>query len=233
MARSVVVVSTSDEPALARLRAAYVAVTVAEYFRDQGQDVMFLFDSVTRFAQAQREIGLSGGETPAQRSYPPSVFESMKQFLERSGTSAKGTITAFYTILVEGDDMDEPISDTARSILDGHIVLSRGLAEHTHYPAVDILASLSRCAPDVTGAATQAAVGMVRRSMAVYAENEILINTGAYKAGSNSAIDEAIAAHRIIESFLVQGVNEKSSMAETLKRLGVIAGVEISDDESL
>ena len=231
LARSVVIISPSSSPPLARLRGAYVATAIAEYFRDQGLDVMLLFDSVTRFARAQREIGLATGEPPATRGYPPSMFDSMPKLLERSGTSEKGTITGFYTILVEGDDMDEPVADTVRGILDGHLVLSRDLAQRYHYPAVDVPASISRLANVVSGKETKKAVGVIRRLMADYADNEDLINVGAYKQGSNPKIDEAIAKRESIENFLIQAVDEKSVVPDTLAALGKIAGVVIPEDE--
>jgi flagellum-specific ATP synthase len=230
MARSVVVVSPSNAPPLSRIRGAYVATAVAEYFRDQGLDVMLLFDSVTRFSLAQREIGLAIGEPPATRGYPPSVFDTMPKLLERSGTSDRGSITAFYTILVEGDDMDEPIADTARGILDGHIVLSRRLAEAYHYPAIDVLASVSRLAPAISGPGSRKAAGYIRRLMAVYAENEDLINLGAYAVGTNPAIDEAIAKKPVIDAFLVQGMDEKSSVAETLSAVAEISDTQIVEE---
>jgi flagellum-specific ATP synthase len=231
LARSVVVVSPSNAPPLSRIRGAYVAAAVAEYFRDRGLDVMLLFDSVTRFSLAQREIGLAVGEPPATRGYPPSVFDTMPKLLERSGTSERGSITAFYTILVEGDDMDEPIADTARGILDGHIVLSRRLAEASHYPAVDVLASVSRLAPAVSGPVSRKAADYIRRLMALYAENEDLINLGAYAAGTNPAIDEAIAKKPAIDALLVQEVDGKSSVAETLSILAEISGMQIPAEE--
>ena len=231
LARSVLIVTPSNSPPLARLRGAYVATAVAEYFRDQGNDVMLLFDSVTRFARAMREIGLASGEPPAQRGYPPSMFDSMPKLLERSGTSDKGSITGLYTVLVDGDDMDEPVADTVRGILDGHIVLSRRLAQAYHYPAIDVLQSVSRLAPAVSGPATSKAAGAIRKTMAVYAEAEDLINVGAYHNGSNSAIDESIAKHGPIEDFLVQGVDEPSSLEETLRGMSEITGVEIPSEE--
>jgi flagellum-specific ATP synthase len=230
-ARSVVVVSPSNSPPLARIRGAYTATAVAEYFRDQGLDVMLLFDSVTRFARAQREIGLASGEPPATRGYTPSMFDSMPKLLERSGTSGKGSITAFYTVLVDGDDLDEPVTDTVRGILDGHIVLSKAIAQRYHYPAIDVLASISRLATNISGPVTDKAAGIIRRNMAVYAEAEDLINVGAYHRGSNPAIDEAIEKHGAIEEFLVQGVKEKSSIEETLTRMGEIAGIPIPEEE--
>jgi flagellum-specific ATP synthase len=231
LARSVLVATPSSSPPLARLRGAYVATAVAEYFRDQGLDVMLLFDSVTRFARAQREIGLASGEPPATRGYTPSVFDSMPKLLERSGNSEKGSITGFYTVLVEGDDMDEPIADTVRGILDGHIVLSRRLAQAYHYPAVDVLESVSRLMPAVSGPVTNKAAGYIRRLMADYAGAEDLINVGAYHTGTNPAIDEAVAKRAAIESLLIQEVEEKSSMAETLKTMADIAGMKIPPEE--
>jgi flagellum-specific ATP synthase len=227
LARSVIIVSTSDTPPLARLRGAYVATAVAEYFRDQGKDVMLLFDSVTRFARAQREIGLAIGEPPATRGYTPSVFDSLPKLLERSGTSDKGSITGVYTILVDGDDMDEPIADTVRGILDGHVVLTRRLAERYHYPAIDILKSISRLSQAVTGPVTQKAMGILRRLIATYEESEDMINIGAYVKGSNPAIDEAISKRQAIEEFLIQAIDEQSTTVETLRRLGDIAGLAI------
>lgn len=229
--RSVVISATSDQSPIARLRGAYVATAVAEYFRDQGKDVMLMFDSVTRFAHAQREIGLAAGEPPAQRGYPPSVFELLPKLLERSGTSQKGTITAFYTVLVDGDDMDEPISDKVRGTLDGHIVLSRKLAQAYHYPAVDVLASISRLANRVSGAKTKEACGIIRKHMAVYAESEDLITVGAYQKGSNPQIDAAIEKHAEIEDFLIQEESDPSPINNTLKRLGKLAGIEIPVEE--
>jgi len=231
LARSVVIVTPSNSPPLARLRGAYVATAVAEYFRDQGKDVMLLFDSVTRFARAMREIGLASGEPPAQRGYPPSMFDSMPKLLERSGTSDKGSITGFYTVLVDGDDMDEPVADTVRGILDGHIVLSRDLAQSYHYPAIDVLQSISRLAPVVSGRASKSAAGIIRRNMASYARAEDLINVGAYHHGSNPEVDEAIAKHGPIEEFLIQEIDEPSSLEETLVRMSEITGVEIPDEE--
>ncbi|MDR1411970.1 MAG: FliI/YscN family ATPase [Spirochaetaceae bacterium] len=232
LARSVVIAVPGNAPPLARLRGAYAATAVAEYFRDQGADVMFLFDSVTRFARAQREIGLASGEPAATRGYTPSVFDSMPKLLERCGTSARGTITGFYTILVDGDDLDEPVSDTVRGILDGHIVLSRNLASRNHYPAIDVLGSISRLMPKVTGSVTRKAAGYIRRLMADYAGAEDLINVGAYAPGSNPAIDDAIARRQAIEDFLVQDVGDPSAMGDTLKRLGEIAGMEIPVGET-
>jgi len=225
--RSVLVVSTSDTSPLARVRGAFVATAIAEYFRDQGQDVMLLFDSITRFARAQREIGLTLGEPPATRGYTPSVFSILPKLLERCGNSEKGTITGFYTILVEGDDMDEPVSDTVRGILDGHIVLSRKLAQAYHYPAIDILASLSRLGRKVTGREEQDAAGRVRRLLATYTDSEDLINVGAYAEGSNSEIDEAIKKIDDIWDFLGQDIEEKAHLRDTVQRLAQISGLEV------
>ena len=229
--RSVLVVSTSDQSSISRLRAAYTATAVAEYFRDQGKDVMLMFDSVTRFAHAQREIGLAAGEPPAQRGYPPSVFDMLPKLLERSGTSKKGSITGFYTVLVDGDDMDEPITDKVRGTLDGHIVLSRKLAHRAHFPAIDILASISRLAKRVSGPKTQEAVLTMRRKMALYAENEDMITAGAYQSGSSPAIDDAIKSHDAIENFLIQEEFSPSTLAETISKMAEITGVPIPAEE--
>jgi len=231
LSRSVIVVSPSSSPPLARLRAAYVATAVAEYFRDQGLDVMLLFDSVTRFARAQREIGLASGEPPATRGYPPSVFDSMPRILERCGTSDRGTITGFYTVLVDGDDMDEPIADTVRGILDGHMVLTRDLAQRAHYPAIDILQSISRLFPIVSGPVTRKAVARIRRLMASYEDSRDLIEVGAYHSGSNPEVDEAIQLRPKIEEFPMQEMDEPSSMKETIGKLAALAGMEIPDEE--
>ncbi|MDR2181498.1 MAG: FliI/YscN family ATPase, partial [Treponema sp.] len=231
LARSVLVVSPMDSSPLARLRGAYTATAVAEYFRDQGLDVMLLFDSVTRFARALREIGLATGEPPATRGYTPSMFDTMPKLLERSGSNDRGTITGFYTILVDGDDLDEPVSDTVRGILDGHIVLSRRIAETGRYPAVDVLASISRLAPQVSGPVTQRAASAIRRLMAVYGESEDLITVGAYQKGTNPVIDEAIDKKAAIDAFLVQAVDERSSLVETLQVMGEISGMKIPVEE--
>ncbi|MBN1686237.1 MAG: FliI/YscN family ATPase [Spirochaetales bacterium] len=225
--RSVLIVAQSNAPPLARLRGAYMATTIAEYFRDQGKDVMLLFDSVTRFARAQREIGLAIGEPPATRGFTPSVFSQLPKLLERCGTSNCGTITGFYTILVEGDDMDEPVSDAVRGILDGHIVLSRRLAERYHYPAVDVLASLSRLGVKVTSKEEQRAAGYFRRLLAVYTEAEDLINVGAYAEGSNAQIDEVLSKIDQMNEFLRQGIDEKADIDDTLRRLSELTGIAI------
>lgn len=204
MERSVVVASTSDQPALVRLRGAWVATAIAEYFRDQGMDVILLMDSVTRFAMAQREIGLAIGEPPARKGYTPSVFALLPRLLERAGTSESGSITGFYTILVEGDDFNEPISDASRSILDGHIMLTRELAAENHYPAIDVLQSVSRLMPTVSRPEHVRAAGYVKEMLAVYGKARDLINIGAYEPGSSADIDEAIEVMPRILEFLRQ-----------------------------
>jgi len=231
LARSVLIVTPGNSPPLLRYRGAYVATAVAEYFRDQGKDVMLMFDSVTRFARAMREIGLASGEPPAQRGFPPSMFDSMAKLLERSGTSDKGSITGFYTVLVDGDDKDEPVADTVRGILDGHIWLTRELAQAYHYPAIDVLQSISRLAPKVSGPASRKAAGIIRRNMSSYAGAEDLINVGAYRNGSNPAIDEAIAKHGPIEEFLMQEVDEPSTLEDTLTAMSEIAEIQIPPEE--
>jgi flagellum-specific ATP synthase len=212
--RSVVVVATSDQPALVRIKAAYVATRIAEFFRDAGLDVMLMMDSVTRFAMAQREVGLAIGEPTTTRGYTPSVFALLPKLLERAGTSETGTITALYTVLVDGDDLNEPVADAVRSILDGHIVLSRKLAAGNQYPAVDVLASVSRVMPDVVSERHFKAASNVRDLMATYREAEDLINIGAYVAGSNPRVDLAIARHEAIRTFLRQGIYEESTFAQ-------------------
>jgi len=229
---SVVVTATSDTSPLARIRGAYTATAIAEYFRDQGKDVMLLFDSITRFAKAQREIGLAIGEPPASRGYTPSVFEALPKLLERSGTSSKGSITGFYTVLVDGDDVDEPISDAVRGILDGHILLNRKLAQRGHYPAIDVLGSISRLANRVSGECSKKAAQYMRRLMAVYAEAEDLIQVGAYQKGTNPAIDEAIERHEKIEDFLQQEVNDPAPIEKTLAQLSAITHIDIPHEES-
>ncbi len=221
--RSVVVVATSDQPALVRIKAAMVATTIAEYFRDQGLDVMFMMDSVTRFAMAQREVGLAIGEPTTTRGYTPSVFAQLPKLLERAGTSSSGTITGLYAVLVDGDDMNEPVADAVRAILDGHIVLSRALAAANHYPAIDVLQSISRVMPDVTDAAHQSAASAVRDILATYKEAEDLINIGAYVSGSNPRIDLAIGKIESIRHFLRQGVREASGYQEALRSLYAVA----------
>ncbi len=224
LARSVLVVSTSETPPLARLRGAYVATAIAEYFRDQGKNVMLLFDSVTRFARAQREIGLAVGEPPATRGFPPSVFSTLPKLLERCGTSDKGTITGFFAILVEGDDLDEPVSDAVRGILDGHIVLSRRLAQRNHYPAIDVLGSISRLSERVAPDSIKVPGRKVRRLLARYTESEDLINVGAYVRGSDAELDEAVDRMPMINAFLQQAIDEKTSLEETADDLARVAG---------
>ncbi|GAC1404096.1 MAG: flagellar protein export ATPase FliI [Candidatus Velthaea sp.] len=217
--RSVVVVATSDQPALVRIKAAFVATRIAEFFRDQGLDVMLMMDSVTRFAMAQREVGLAIGEPTTTRGYTPSVFALLPKLLERAGTSDVGTITALYTVLVDGDDMNEPVADAVRSILDGHIVLSRALAAANHYPAVDVLASVSRVMTDVVPPAHQQAASAVRDLMATYREAEDLINIGAYVAGSNPRVDLALARIDGIRKFLRQGIDETSTFDDAQRAI--------------
>ncbi len=224
LARSVVVVSTSDQPALLRIKAAWVATAIAEHFRDLGLDVNLMMDSVTRFAMAQREIGLAVGEPPALKGYPPSVFALLPQLLERAGTSDRGTITGFYTILVEGDDTNEPISDTVRSILDGHIVLSRDYAAENHYPAIDILQSVSRVMPAIVSPQHRRAAARLREILAVYRANRDLINIGAYQPGSNPQIDRALGLLPEINGFLRQGELEDSPWPATVQRLEALFG---------
>lgn len=219
MKRTVVVVSTSDQPAMVRLRAAYMATSIAESYRDEGANVLFLMDSVTRFAMAQREIGLSIGEPPASRGYPPSVFSLLPRLLERTGNAAEGSITAFYTVLVEGDDMNEPIADSVRGILDGHVVLSRSIATANIFPAIDVLESISRLNTEICSAEELQLVGQARELMAVYRENEDLINIGAYVKGSNPRVDLAIAKRQPLIEFFRQGVHEVSSREESFRRL--------------
>lgn len=217
--RSVVVVATSDKPALVRIKGAMTATAIAEYFRDQGRRVVLMMDSVTRFAMAQREVGLTIGEPPATRGYTPSVFALLPRLLERAGTSARGSITGIYTVLVDGDDMNEPIADAVRSILDGHIVLSRAIAAQNHFPAIDILASVSRVMSDVVTKEHREAAQHMRALMAVYKEAEDLIHIGAYVKGSSKRIDEAIQKIDAINDFLCQGVFEVSSFEEMKKTL--------------
>lgn len=207
--RSVVVVATSDQPALIRLKGAFTATAIAEYFRDQGKDVMLMMDSVTRFAMSQREVGLAIGEPPATRGYTPSVFALLPKLLERSGSAMLGTITALYTVLVEADDMNEPIADAVRGILDGHIVLTRKLASQNHYPAIDVLQSVSRVMPDIVSRGHITAASQLRDILATYREAEDLINIGAYVSGSNPKIDYAIELIDEVNFFLKQGVDER------------------------
>jgi type III secretion protein N (ATPase) len=221
--RSVVVVATSDAPPVERLRAAQVATAVAEHFRDLGKNVLLLVDSITRFARAQREIGLAAGEPPARRGYPPSVFTQLPRLLERSGQGEKGSITALYTVLVEGSDMDEPIADEVRGILDGHIVLDRKLAARGHYPAIDVLSSLSRVMPNVTGRPQQTQAQRARSLLAAYEEKRDLIALGAYTKGSDPGLDQAIAAMPELEQFLRQDPSLVEGQATTLAAIKSLA----------
>lgn len=222
MKRSVVVVATSDKPASIRKCAAKTATAIAEYFRDQGKDVLLMMDSLTRFSMAQREIGLAAGEPPVTRGYPPSVYSEMPKLLERAGNSDKGSITGLYTVLVDGDDFNEPITDTARGILDGHIVLSRKLAQKNHYPAIDVLASISRVMSAVASREHKAVAGQLKNVLATYQEAEDLINIGAYKAGSNKNIDFAIAKIEQVNDFLMQSTEDKFDFEEITDALSAI-----------
>jgi flagellum-specific ATP synthase len=224
LARSVVVVSTSNEPALARVHAASTATAIAEYFRDQGKQVLLLMDSVTRFAMAQREIGLAAGEPPTTRGYPPSMFALLPRLVERAGQSRCGSITAFYTVLVEGDDETEPVADTMRGLLDGHIWLSRKLAGRGHYPAIDVLSSISRLAKDITSPQHQAAALVIRQLIAAHAEHEDLLSIGAYRRGSNRMVDAAVDMRDAIDSLLRQSVDDTLAFDGVVERLVNIAG---------
>jgi type III secretion protein N (ATPase) len=216
MKKAVVVVSTSDRSAMERLKAAYVATAAAEYFRDQGKKVLLLMDSVTRFGRALREIGLAAGEPPTRRGFPPSVFSSLPLLMERAGNSDKGSITALYTVLVEGDDMTEPIADETRSILDGHIVLSRRLASAGHYPAIDVLSSVSRVMNSVITPKHRQAAENIRKILAKYADMELLVQIGEYKSGTDAEADDAVARIGRVNAFLKQGTDEISGFAQTL-----------------
>jgi FliI/YscN family ATPase len=224
LARSVVVVATSDQPALVRIKAAFVATAIAEFFRDRGADVLLMMDSVTRLATAQREVGLAIGEPPATRGYTPSVFAMLPRLLERAGTAPAGSITALYTVLVEGDDMNEPVADAVRSILDGHVVLSRELAHAHHYPAIDVLQSVSRLAPQLLSPEHLEAGGRLRGLMAAHKRAEDLIAIGAYVPGSDPRVDEARAKLEDILGFLRQATGEPYSREEALGRLLALAG---------
>jgi len=219
MRRSVVVIATSDKPALARKKAAKTATAIAEYFRDQGKDVLLMMDSLTRFSMAQREIGLAAGEPPVSRGYPPSVYSEMPKLLERAGKGAVGSITGLYTVLVDGDDFNEPITDTARGILDGHIVLSRKIAAKGHYPAIDVLSSISRVMSSIVTKEQKKLASDLKMVLATYTESEDLINIGAYKAGANKNIDYAIEKIDAVNSFLCQGTDEKFTFDQTLEAL--------------
>lgn len=220
--RSVLVIATSDKPALIRNKAAKTATAIAEYFRDQGKDVLLMMDNMTRFCMAQREIGLATGEPPVTRGYPPSVYSELPKVLERAGNSMKGSITGLYAVLVDGDDFNEPISDTARGILDGHIILSRKLGHKNHYPAIDILQSISRCMSSVATKEHKALAGKLKNVLATYNEAEDLINIGAYKAGSNPDIDFAISKIRQVNEFLMQDVDSKFLFDDEVSMLSEI-----------
>ena len=217
--RSVIVIATSDQPPLIRLKAALTATAVAEFFRDEGKDVLLMMDSVTRVARAQREIGLAIGEPPATRGYTPSVFEFLPQLLERAGAGERGSITGVYTVLVEGDDMNEPVADTVRGVLDGHIVLSRKIAARNFYPSVSVLESVSRVMPAIVSPEHLAAAGRVRDLLATYAESEDLINIGAYKTGANPRVDWALKHLKAVRAFLMQKVEESSSFEDTVAQI--------------
>ncbi len=219
LARSVVIVATSDQPALIRLKGAMVATAIAEYFRDSGRDVLLLMDSLTRYAMAQREVGLSIGEPPVSRGYTPSVFSVFPKLLERAGTDENGSITGLYTVLVDGDDLTEPVTDTARGILDGHIVLSRALANKNHYPSIDVLASVSRVMSDIIDKQHKKCASDIKKTMAVYREAEDLINIGAYVKGSNEKIDYAIDCIDGITAFLQQEVDRKVTFEEVHQQI--------------
>lgn len=219
MKRSVVVIATSDKPALIRNKAAKTATAIAEYFRDQGKDVLLMMDNMTRFCMAQREIGLASGEPPVTRGYPPSVYAELPRVLERAGNASKGSITGLYAVLVDGDDFNEPISDTARGILDGHIVLSRRMAHKNHYPAIDVLQSISRCMSGIATKEHKALSGKLRNVLATYNEAEDLINIGAYKSGSNPEIDYAITKINKVNDFLTQDVDTKYQFDEEMRLL--------------
>ena len=224
LARSVVIVSTSDEPALVRLRAAFTATRIAESFRDDGHDVLLLMDSLTRFAMAQREVGLAAGEPPATRGYPPSVFGLLPKLLERAGTDTRGSITGLYTVLIEGDDLMDPIGDAARSILDGHMVLSRKLATAGHFPSIDVLESISRVAPAITTREQRSAATVFRRLLAAYRDARDLVEIGAYVPGTNPDVDLAISLKETMDGFLRQDLHEHTPAPDAWERLAVLVG---------
>jgi flagellum-specific ATP synthase/type III secretion protein N (ATPase) len=222
--KSVVVAATSDQPALVRVRGAFLALAVAEFFRDLGKHVLLTLDSVTRFAMAQREIGLAAGEPPSRKGYPPSIFHLLPKVFERAGNFPRGSITGFFSVLVEGDDMNEPIADAVRGLLDGHIVLSRDLAAANHYPAIDVLESVSRLANSINQAHHRQSAAQLRDCLAAYRRAEDLINLGAYAAGSNPRVDAALRAHDAILGFLRQDVAEKQPLDSTVAQLQALAG---------
>ena len=222
LARSVLVVATSDQPPMQRMKCALAATTIAEYFKDKGKDVLLMMDSLTRFAMAQREIGLATGEPPVARGYTPSIYSALPKLLERTGNFESGSITGIYTVLVEGDDVNEPISDTVRGIIDGHIVLSRKIAMQNHYPAIDILGSVSRLMNDIVDQEQIDAAGKLRNLMSIYSANSDLINIGAYKSGTNRLLDEAIARMDGINEFLQQKVDEKVDYHQSVERMKAV-----------
>ena len=238
LARSVVVLATSDESALARRQAAWTTLAVAEYFRDQGQDVLCLMDSVTRFAMAQREIGLAAGEPPTTRGYTPSVFAELPRLLERAGPGydnggKTGTITGLFSVLVEGDDMNEPVADAVRGVLDGHVVMSRDIAERGRFPAIDVLKTVSRAMPDCQTPEEQQITRQARRMLSSYADMEELIRIGAYQRGSDPELDQAIALNPELEAFLAQDKNEATSMEESFARLqGILSGRGMNQEDN-
>jgi len=229
--KSVVIVETGDKPPLMRLSAAYTATAVAEYFRDQGKDVILMIDSVTRIAMAQRDVGLAIGEPPAAKGYTPSVFSLLPKILERSGTSTRGSITGFYSVLVEADDFNEPISDACRSVLDGHIILSRDLAAMGHYPSIDVLSSISRVMPDIVDDDHQKTAGKIRKILASYKDAEDLINIGAYVKGTSKSVDFAISKMGKVNEFLQQNLAEPSHFQESLKAMVPLVSPESDDSE--
>jgi FliI/YscN family ATPase len=233
LARSVIVVSTSDQPALIRLKAALVAMTIAESFRDQGLDVMFMMDSVTRYAMAQREIGLSIGEPPASKGYTPSVFAMLPRLLERAGRGAAGSITGFFTVLVEGDDFNEPICDAVRGILDGHIILSRTLAARNHYPAIDVLNSVSRVMPAITTREHRQLAAFARKNLAVFEKVRDLVNIGAYVKGSDPEVDTALLVMPVLDNFLQQDLKDATTFDATLQSLTEIRQVSVDRERPM
>lgn len=233
LARSVIVAATSNEPALLRVQAAYAATTIAEYFRDAGKKVLLIMDSVTRFALAQREIGLAAGEPPATRGYPPSTFSLLPKLVERAGKTTAGSITAFYTVLVEGDDENEPVADTMRGLLDGHVWLSRKLAERGHYPAINVLSSISRLMNDLISDEDKQAAQTLRELLAIYAENEDLITIGAYRKGANPKLDAAVELREEINTFLRQTAGEKHTTPEVQQQLrALVARVPLMNQQA-
>lgn len=219
MQRSILVVATSDQPAMLRMKCPLVATTIAEYFKDRGKDVLLMMDSLTRFAMAQREIGLATGEPPVARGYTPSIYAEFPKLLERSGNFEQGSITGVYTVLVEGDDTNEPVADTVRGILDGHIVLSRKLANSNHFPAIDVNASISRLMTEIVGEEHKGLASQMRDILSLYEQNEDLISIGAYKAGTNPRLDHAISKIQQINDFLTQGIDEKFTLEETMSMM--------------